>query len=50
MLLSGNEVRQDIELVCRTFLLQQVFSALPPDFPHLRELRIQNAKLLTPVC
>jgi hypothetical protein len=34
-----------LELACRCFSLQGILAELPFDFPTLRELRIQNAKL-----
>jgi len=34
-----------VDLTCRCFCLQSILGVLPPDFPSVRELRIQNAKL-----
>jgi truncated hemoglobin YjbI len=34
-----------LEIACEAFVLKRVLEVMPPEFPNLRELRIQNEKL-----
>ena len=41
--MTGNE---RAEILCECFLMNLMLDALPPDVPHMREMKIQTKKLL----